>query len=94
MQDLGVLLENGLVTGENAADLSNMILGMDLRQSMGKNPGSGMIGNKMFTTPKNKMDAVRAEASMLSSEAAMKKAKQKPTVPAVAKHKKMSKSNK
>lgn len=36
VQDLDVLLQNGLVSNENAADLSNMVLGMDLRQIMGK----------------------------------------------------------
>jgi len=90
MSDLAVLLESGLVTSADAKNLSHMILGMDLRQSMGKNPGEG---NEQFITPKNENDAIRADAAatsskasvvsskaaVLSSEAAMKKASQPPT---------------
>jgi hypothetical protein len=61
------LMESGVVSQQNAMDLSNMIFGIDLKQGIGKDANAGNIGSSMFMTPKNKTDMVSAEAQMRSS---------------------------
>jgi hypothetical protein len=37
------LLDSGMVSADNAADLSNMIFGLDLKQGMGKEANAGQF---------------------------------------------------
>ena len=37
------LLDSGMVSAENAMDLSNMIFGLDLKQGMGKEANAGQF---------------------------------------------------
>lgn len=62
------LLDSGVVSQENAMDLSNMIFGVDLKQSMGKNANAGIF-IRQFQTPKNKAGLMSAQAGMMSAEA-------------------------
>jgi hypothetical protein len=52
VEDIARLLDLGLVTSENAMDLSNMLLGIDL-QNHGSKEAKSSVGQKMFVTPAN-----------------------------------------
>lgn len=56
------MLDAGMVSAENAMDLSNMIFGLDLKQGVGKNANAGPF-SKAYLTPKNKVDMVSATSA-------------------------------
>lgn len=74
VEEICQLLETGVVSHQNAMDLSNMIFGVDLKQGIGKDANAGLVGSSMFTTPQNKVSMISAEAHRISSEAQKKKA--------------------
>lgn len=61
IEEICQLLESGVVSQQNAMDLSNMIFGVDLKQSIGKDANASIF-NKQFVTPKNKAGLMAAEA--------------------------------
>lgn len=61
IEEICQLLESGVVSQQNAMDLSNMIFGVDLKQGSGKDANASIF-NKQYVTPKNKADLVSAEA--------------------------------
>lgn len=69
VEEICQLMESGVVSHENAMDISNMIFGLDLQQGIGKKANAGIF-NKTFSTPKNKaalMSAARNSSSSNSS---------------------------
>ena len=73
IQDLSFLIDNGLISSDNAYDLSNMLLGVDLKQGAGKDATSGQ--GKQFESPNNILQTKVADVSMKSQEVSMQKAK-------------------
>ena len=66
VEEICMLLESGVVSQENAMDLSNMIFGVDLKQGTGKNANAGIF-IRQYMTPKNKADMMSAEAQKYSA---------------------------
>lgn len=71
VQDICQLMESGLVSAENAADLSNMVTGLDMKQSVGKQANAGQF-SKAFMTPKNRIGMMSATASVEATHAKKK----------------------
>ena len=71
VEEICQLLESGVVSQQNAMDISNMIFGIDLSQAMGKKATAGAVGSSQFLTPKNKADFLSIE---VQREAQKKKA--------------------
>lgn len=69
------LMDAGVVSAENAADLSNMVLGLDMKQGMGKQASAGQF-SKAFVTPKNKISMMSAAASVEAAESRRKQQQQ------------------
>jgi hypothetical protein len=61
IEEICQLLDSGVVSQQNAMDLSNMIFGVDLKQGAGKDAGASIFA-KQFVTPKNKAGLIAAEA--------------------------------
>jgi hypothetical protein len=66
IEEICQLLESGVVSQQNAMDLSNMIFGVDLKQGVGKDANASIFA-KQFMTPKNKADLIAAEAQKTRS---------------------------
>lgn len=62
VEDIVKLMELGLVSFDNAMDLSNMLLGMDLKQNMGKEANAGQF-SRAFITPSHRKDLIVSEAA-------------------------------
>ena len=78
VEEICQLLDSGMVSAENAMDISNMLFGLDLKQGVGKAANAGQF-SKTFVTPKNKVDMVSAEsdADAKKQQLAIMKQKQK-----------------
>ena len=59
------MLDSGMVSVENAMDLSNMIFGLDLKQSVGKAVSDGRLSSA-FVTPKNRGIVSSASTAVVS----------------------------
>jgi hypothetical protein len=66
VDDIAKLLELGLVSSENAMDISNMLLGIDLQSFGSKMPGSAS-SQKMFVTPTNMIGMEKSKSSASKS---------------------------
>ena len=62
VEEICQLLDAGMVSSENAMDISNMIFGLDLKQGAGKEANAGQF-SKAFMTPKNKTDFISATSA-------------------------------
>lgn len=72
VEEIVMLIESGVVSAENAMQISNMLLGVDLLQGAGARASAGADRSQMFVTPAQKKD-------MIVAESALQKAKQTPT---------------
>lgn len=61
VEEIVQLLDAGVVSFDNAMHLSNMILGIDLKQGMGVEANAGQF-SRAFITPSNKKDLIAAAA--------------------------------
>lgn len=71
VEEICQLMDAGVVSAENAADLSNMVLGLDMKQGMSKQANAGQFA-KAHVTPKNKMGIMSASADVEAAEAKKK----------------------
>jgi hypothetical protein len=63
-----MLLDAGVVSPDNAMQISNMLLGVDLQQGAGARATAGAGAGKTFMTPANRKDMVVAEAALHSAK--------------------------
>jgi hypothetical protein len=63
-----MLLNAGVVSTENAMQISNMLLGVDLQQGAGARANAGKF-SQAFMTPGNRKDASMAQAALESAKA-------------------------
>lgn len=71
VQEICQLMDCGLVSAENAADLSNMVTGLDMQQGAGKQSNAGQF-SKAYVTPKNKIGMMSAAATVEAANAKKK----------------------
>jgi hypothetical protein len=74
VEEIIMLLDSGVVSVDNAMQISNMLLGVDLREGGGAKANAGRF-TQAYMTPSNKKDAIMAQASILSAK---QKSQQKP----------------
>lgn len=67
VDDIVKLMDMGLVSFENAMDLSNMLLGMDLKQNTGKEASAGQF-SRAFITPSHRKDLLLSQAALVTSK--------------------------
>lgn len=63
VDDIAKLVEMGLISTENAHQLSNMMIGSDLKMCTGNEPNSSASA-KMFMTPQNKKEDTLTESTV------------------------------
>ncbi len=66
VEEICQLLEAGVVSFDNAMNLSNMVLGLDLQQGMGVSANAGQF-SRAFVTPSNKKDLIMADKARKTS---------------------------
>lgn len=81
VDDIAKLMDLGLVSFENAMDLSNMLLGMDLKQSAGKEANAGQF-SRAFITPSRRKDLILAQTALVASKKRRTEEKETKTSPA------------
>ena len=59
VEEIAALLETGIISFENAMDISNMLLGVTLKQATGKDASAGQF-SRAYITPSNKKDLIVA----------------------------------
>lgn len=69
VEEIVMLLEAGVVSADNAVQLSNMLLGVDLRHFAGSKANAGPFA-KTFMTPGNKKDLIVAQSAAQKAAAA------------------------
>lgn len=63
VEDLKVLMELGVIEHSNAMEISNMLLGVELKQGAGKKASAGLF-SKQYMTPAQKLDKFNAETAL------------------------------